>query len=98
MIRRPPSSTRTDTLFPYTTLFRSIRGRFVDQGAMLDAAHAQLGAAAYRFGGMAMGGDVNAMPAAFLDDRADLGIRVLAAIERIGGRDHTAREIGRAHV
>src|SRR3546814_5475268 len=26
MIRRPPSSTRTDTLFPYTTLFRSTRG------------------------------------------------------------------------
>src|SRR3546814_2597467 len=25
MIRRPPSSTRTDTLFPYTTLFRSDR-------------------------------------------------------------------------
>src|SRR3546814_18430794 len=25
MIRRPPRSTRTDTLFPYTTLFRSIR-------------------------------------------------------------------------
>src|SRR3546814_2183547 len=24
IIRRPPSSTRTDTLFPYTTLFRSI--------------------------------------------------------------------------
>src|SRR3546814_718387 len=27
MIRRPPRSTRTDTLFPYTTLFRSMRGR-----------------------------------------------------------------------
>src|SRR3546814_621778 len=26
MIRRPPRSTRTDTLFPYTTLFRSRRG------------------------------------------------------------------------
>src|SRR3546814_14928992 len=26
MIRRPPRSTRTDTLFPYTTLFRSHRG------------------------------------------------------------------------
>src|SRR3546814_5418097 len=26
MIRRPPRSTRTDTLFPYTTLFRSIAG------------------------------------------------------------------------
>src|SRR3546814_9278455 len=29
MIRRPPRSTRTDTLFPYTTLFRSVRGRGV---------------------------------------------------------------------
>src|SRR3546814_10569782 len=27
MRRRPPSSTRTDTLFPYTTLFRSCRAR-----------------------------------------------------------------------
>src|SRR3546814_16314707 len=27
MIRRPPRSTRTDTLFPYTTLFRSVRDR-----------------------------------------------------------------------
>src|SRR3546814_7187014 len=27
MRRRPPGSTRTDTLFPYTTLFRSARGR-----------------------------------------------------------------------
>src|SRR3546814_12332369 len=26
-IRRPPRSTRTDTLFPYTTLFRSCQGR-----------------------------------------------------------------------
>src|SRR3546814_19876840 len=31
MIRRPPKSTRTDTLFPYTTLFRSICGA-VGQG------------------------------------------------------------------
>src|SRR3546814_3933802 len=32
MIRRPPRSTRTDTLFPYTTLFRSIGvgGLFVE--------------------------------------------------------------------
>src|SRR3546814_15078964 len=26
MSRRPPRSTRTDTLFPYTTLFRSLQG------------------------------------------------------------------------
>src|SRR3546814_17980552 len=28
MIRRPPRSTRTDTLFPYTTLFRSVSENF----------------------------------------------------------------------
>src|SRR3546814_14725881 len=28
MIRRPPRSTRTDTLFPYTTLFRSLASAF----------------------------------------------------------------------
>src|SRR3546814_20040194 len=33
MIRRPPRSTRTDTLFPYTTLFRSARLRHLaDRG------------------------------------------------------------------
>src|SRR3546814_2130039 len=31
MIRRPPRSTRTDTLFPYTTLFRSIGKLSLDQ-------------------------------------------------------------------
>src|SRR3546814_18219734 len=29
MIRRPPRSTRTDTLFPYTTRFRAYRGLVV---------------------------------------------------------------------
>src|SRR3546814_2885577 len=33
MIRRPPRSTRTDTLFPYTTLFRSGRGTLESIGA-----------------------------------------------------------------
>src|SRR3546814_10800393 len=35
MIRRPPRSTRTDTLFPYTTLFRSRRralDRYLEAG------------------------------------------------------------------
>src|SRR3546814_6886208 len=37
MIRRPPRSTRTDTLFPYTTLFRSDRiiGGLVGRGHLL---------------------------------------------------------------
>src|SRR3546814_7482421 len=47
MIRRPPRSTRTDTLFPYTTLIRSIavgvdrqqlkrRARRIDDAAVLE--------------------------------------------------------------
>src|SRR3546814_16865264 len=32
MILRPPRSTRTDTLFPYTTLFRSYRGQHQGYG------------------------------------------------------------------
>src|SRR3546814_15996059 len=38
MIRRPPRSTRTDTLFPYTTLFRSIAAPRLD--ALLLLGHA----------------------------------------------------------
>src|SRR3546814_7618893 len=38
MRRRPPRSTRTDTLFPYTTLFRSARplAQHLDPGAASD--------------------------------------------------------------
>src|SRR3546814_4524962 len=36
MTRRPPRSTRTDTLFPYTTLFRSQRRRFILENAQAD--------------------------------------------------------------
>src|SRR3546814_6014773 len=36
MIRRPPRSTRTDTLFPYTTLFRSVGDH---GGAQVDRPH-----------------------------------------------------------
>src|SRR3546814_18401618 len=36
MLRRPLRSTRTDTLFPYTTLFRSARGRTEARGPRTD--------------------------------------------------------------
>src|SRR3546814_15718176 len=39
MIRRPPRSTRTDTLFPYTTLFRSLLGRESIEARMVAAGH-----------------------------------------------------------
>src|SRR3546814_9440217 len=42
MIRRPPRSTRTDTLFPYTTLFRSLGNE--GSGGALDGVAAGLAA------------------------------------------------------
>src|SRR3546814_532949 len=48
MIRRPPRSTRTDTLFPYTTLFRSqeanetLEHRVLERTAELTQAHEAL--------------------------------------------------------
>src|SRR3546814_6248766 len=48
MIRRPPRSTRTDTLFPYTTLFRSARrvedarGRYIHAVKSSFPAHLRL--------------------------------------------------------
>src|SRR3546814_1298013 len=40
MIRRPPRSTRTDTLFPYTTLFRSEDAKAAYEAALADPAFA----------------------------------------------------------
>src|SRR3546814_17595197 len=48
MIRRPPRSTRTDTLFPYTTLFRSL---FSPQGGLRISANGLA-----RIGRMLLGG------------------------------------------
>src|SRR3546814_17447667 len=58
MIRRPPRSTRTDTLFPYTTLFRSQSAhaetglkatRLMDVRAVLQAAAEAKDAGSQRF-------------------------------------------------
>src|SRR3546814_3098081 len=72
MIRRPPRSTRTDTLFPYTTLFRStdrIAERTVERGRVLGAV------------GEDAGVDV-AVEFQRGTDRAD------AAVHHVAGRDH----------
>src|SRR3546814_3595534 len=55
MIRRPPRSTRTDTLFPYTTLFRSLplAENLLESGANYRSAAAAVAAANFesvRFG------------------------------------------------
>src|SRR3546814_3044923 len=40
MIRQPPRSTRTDTLFPYTTLFRSLDAEIVPDAELEGGEHA----------------------------------------------------------
>src|SRR3546814_4588033 len=63
MIRRPPRSTRTDTLFPYTTLFRSLlrlrRGAAAD-----DSLQARTRPAAVRRPAERTAADAGALPAA----------------------------------
>src|SRR3546814_1532951 len=61
MIRRPPRSTRTDTLFPYTTLFRS---RVYRTGEGSDIA---VGAARIREGGMPEFGDPGKSDLVFIE-------------------------------
>src|SRR3546814_14248312 len=97
MIRRPPRSTRTDTLFPYTTLFRSARHRR-HPAAAPEGAHPALRREARR--------PRLLLHHLWLDDveLADLGAGFpgdAAALRRLAlraGRQHPLRQIGRAHV
>src|SRR3546814_2795177 len=54
MIRRPPRSTRTDTLFPYTTLFRSMLVALVDVSVARDE-HVAVDRASDRVGDFLVG-------------------------------------------
>src|SRR3546814_7257519 len=97
MIRRPPRSTRTDTLFPYTTLFRS-GGRAASQiwrlpmtdysrqsflGPDSDQA---LEAATIGFGGLGGGGSHAVQQAAHLG----IGNFVLVDPDAIRSEEHTS--------
>src|SRR3546814_1958771 len=94
MIRRPPRSTRTDTLFPYTTLFRSSlylrprlsrrrrprAARFSRQRASLCVRHRRPHAAA-----LAEGAELFGRPEAFRGDAGLLGlVRALGVAEGRG--------------
>src|SRR3546814_4633434 len=96
MIRRPPRSTRTDTLFPYTTLFRSPRRRpgpgddrhIVDVAAIADDTDREL----FLVAGAAVG-----LP--FLDRRAHVGDRRDAEFEQLLLRQiERAVEVARARL
>src|SRR3546814_5999468 len=64
MIRRPPRSTRTDTIFPYTTLFRS-RGRLCD---MIQAYFSPSRGMLRRIGKVGMRGQVRIVTASLSDN------------------------------
>src|SRR3546814_8529374 len=90
MIPRPPRSTRTDTLFPYTTLFRSVKAvKLLFRPDEVDQAHAQ---------GLAVDivGEV---------EEVDLQAQILAGHRRAAAEVGDARQpaglaarTGRAHV
>src|SRR3546814_15458046 len=100
MIRRPPRSTRTDTLSPYTTLFRSafgVAGADVVPATFAVAQRAQHG------DGRAGGDDGVARSAVMtrtVEQVGGGGQRAGVAIGRWSDRRwrHVCRQIGRAHV
>src|SRR3546814_6069920 len=99
MVRRPPRSTRTDTLFPYTTLFRSeLDALRLGAGTIRDAA-----------GGRAVAARISEQHRRFeAGDEALVAVRrrVGEGVQRLGVLDdaadeieaHIREEIGRAHV
>src|SRR3546814_18745405 len=90
MIRRPPRSTRTDTLFPYTTLFRSDAG---DSLALLCSGKSGIGSALSSLANNCQLGAING------DDDSHHA-SATAALTRPGGRVGVSagrgRELGRA--
>src|SRR3546814_20159762 len=98
MIRRPPRSTRTDTLFPYTTLFRSHRrtgfGLLQREDRVDDVVVGLVAAALARF----QRAELEPQPA---DALRPAQLQPVRALEYQSRRDLVGAlrlEIGRAHV
>src|SRR3546814_4860922 len=114
MIRRPPRSTRTDTLFPYTTLFRSGRVRgWLPWGAAATAIALLI--VAFGAGGASLPGQPGSASTAraaepLITQRGEIRTFRLADGSRatldtdsrldvaFGDGDRSVRSIGRAHV
>src|SRR3546814_12956137 len=97
MYRRPPMSTRPDTLFPYTTLFRSpLLAEQAEDRVVVAAAAGQARGAAYALlheAGAAQGGEGRGV--ARVGDGLD-PVQGQLAEGQVG--EGGEREIGRAHV
>src|SRR3546814_5439518 len=85
MLRRPPRFTRTDTLFPYTTLFRSLDwhvSREVDNLSRQNAEAFQEAVGEGKPTGEIFDKAVESAPDAKLREQYELSIRAVAAFER----------------
>src|SRR3546814_11389910 len=90
IIRRPPRSTRTDTLFPYTTLFRSLGWRGISVSAIVAVT---LMAGAY---GWQRAGSPPAAEGTFTIAMTDYRFSPANMVWRVGERVQTTLKIGRA--
>src|SRR3546814_19389845 len=101
MIRRPPRSTRTDTLFPYTTLFRSVEiAQRAVQAAKLQGYDVLMLDTAGR-----LHVDQQLMDEMQAVSRTAGPVETLLVVDSLTGQDavqvaqrFTEQEIGRAHV
>src|SRR3546814_10077976 len=82
MIRRPPRSTRTDTLFPYTTLFRSGRDAHSQGGRNRPSPRGASGHGAHLVAGGAPRG-AGARPRSVEDQRSEEHTSELQSLMRI---------------
>src|SRR3546814_3700642 len=105
MIRRPPRSTRTDTLFPYTTLFRSLAPRDAQDLMAYPffslAKSKRLAPIDFKAGSIVI--RVEAVPEHGMATIWDADVLIWAASQIVAARDAGLRpsrlmEIGRAHV
>src|SRR3546814_3372158 len=87
MIRRPPRSTLTDTLFPYTTLFRSEFKRKLGIARDAFAPTALVGRARYRVGEM-VDDAAHAVREEFRSNRLPIALAATAGIAR--SEEHTS--------
>src|SRR3546814_7178388 len=99
MIRRPPRSTRTDTLFPNTTLFRNRRNCEISGRLNANFQVANLPGTIYSLAGRVdVGTDIGGDGAAAGGQAATLTIDPGVVIFASSGNDFLVVKIGRAHV
>src|SRR6056297_3800102 len=91
MIRRPPRSTRTDTLFPYTTLFRSPMAGYTEIRNHSDDVIRLVGAASPAFGNVMIHRTILSDGRARMQHQSD-GVRIVP-----GDSDRKSTRLNSSH-